>query len=147
MAVSRVTELRARLESAELRASQGDELRAALERTRDQLAHSQRYAEDCGRAMVRNPEVERWQGIARRLADAIRLTREYVEPKVALPARPGWSWYDAITEWSAAVGSPPADVIHPRPSPCCAATIKHESHSTIPYCSKCQRDIPDEFFA
>lgn len=32
---------------------------------------------------------------ARQAREALSLTREYVAPKVELPAVPGWSWYDA----------------------------------------------------
>lgn len=40
-----------------------------------------------------------WEAMADELAEAIRLTREYVEPKVRLPAIAGWSWHDALTRY------------------------------------------------
>ncbi len=36
--------------------------------------------------------------------EAIRLTREYVEPTVNLPAIEGWSWFDWVVWASAALG-------------------------------------------
>jgi hypothetical protein len=49
-----------------------------------------------------------WRSIADQLAEAIRLTREYVAPKVDLPALPGWSWYDAVTRYNEADSAPAA---------------------------------------
>ncbi len=65
------------------------EWREAAERWRDE------YHETL-RAMDGKDSAEQdWHSIARQLADAIWLTREYVGEDT-LPSQPGWSWYDAI---------------------------------------------------
>jgi hypothetical protein len=43
-----------------------------------------------------------WKAVAGQLAEAIRLTREYVG-EVALPAVEGWSWFDATGAYNSAV--------------------------------------------
>jgi hypothetical protein len=48
-----------------------------------------------------------WRSIAAQLAEAIRLTREYVGDDL-LPAQPGWSWYDAMQRFEQAGGPPDA---------------------------------------
>jgi len=42
-----------------------------------------------------------WRALAGELAEAIRLTREYVGEE-SLPAVPGWSWFDATQHFDAA---------------------------------------------
>ena len=44
-----------------------------------------------------------WQTIAYQAVEALRLTREYVEPKVSLPEIEGWSWYDATLAYRRAL--------------------------------------------
>jgi hypothetical protein len=47
--------------------------------------------------------------LIRELAEALRLTQEYVGPEV-LPPLPGWSWYDALESYKAYIkGSDLAD--------------------------------------
>lgn len=46
-----------------------------------------------------------WKAIADQLAEAIRLTREYVGEKT-LPAVSGWSWFDAMQAYHNACESP-----------------------------------------
>jgi hypothetical protein len=46
-----------------------------------------------------------WRSIAAQLAEAIRLTREYVGENM-LPAVPGWSWYDAMQRFEQASEPP-----------------------------------------
>lgn len=48
-----------------------------------------------------------WQAVAAQAVEALRLTREYVEPRVRLPALPGWSWFDATNAYLVAAGEPP----------------------------------------
>lgn len=50
-----------------------------------------------------------WQAIAYQAVEALRLTREYVEPKVALPEIEGWSWYDATLAYRRAVAEASCD--------------------------------------
>lgn len=58
------------------------------------------------RAVVENrlPEHGDWETVAMQLAEAIRLTREYVGDAV-LPAREGWAWFDALQEFEKVKGS------------------------------------------
>lgn len=44
-----------------------------------------------------------WRAIAYQAVEALRLTREYVEPKVSLPEIEGWSWWDATLAYHRAV--------------------------------------------
>lgn len=44
-----------------------------------------------------------WRAIATQAVEALRLTREYVEPTVKLPAIEGWSWYDATVAFNNAL--------------------------------------------
>ena len=48
-------------------------------------------------------ENERLRALLLQAREALRLTREYVAPKVELPAVPGWAWYDATVVIDAAL--------------------------------------------
>lgn len=64
-------------------------------------------ADEQGTGSLVNPEseleerVRAAESMALRLAEALRLTREYVGEE-ALPAIEGWSWYDALEAYKAA---------------------------------------------
>lgn len=53
------------------------------------------YAGDVG---VRSEQVIALEYLVDTLADALRVTQEYVGPGI-LPPLPGWSWFDALTEY------------------------------------------------
>jgi hypothetical protein len=48
---------------------------------------------------VRDEEVQQLRAAVAELAQAIRLTREYVGEEL-LPPVEGWSWYDALRRWA-----------------------------------------------
>lgn len=52
------------------------------------------------------------QSVIGQARDALRTTREYVQPKVNLPALPGWSWYDAYLECDRALQDDTTDDLH-----------------------------------
>lgn len=61
------------------------------------------------RVLAVPPAEPDWRLIAEKLAEAIRLTREYVG-EANLPALPGWSWYEATKRYEEAVAAvPPAE--------------------------------------
>lgn len=75
-----------------------------------------------GRALRRESEA---RVVAYRLAEALRLTREYVGAD-RLPAIEGWSWYDALRRyqrlepgytWEPAPHDPPRDDLPTAPGP------------------------------
>lgn len=47
--------------------------------------------------------------------EAMRLTREYAEPAVRLPATEGWSWFDWVTAAADALGEDVPDWVNPPP--------------------------------
>jgi hypothetical protein len=51
--------------------------------------------------------VARLRGVLTQVRQEIIWTREYVEPKVALPAIAGWSWFDAVSRIDAALADAP----------------------------------------
>ncbi len=56
--------------------------------------------------------VERLLSAGWRLVTAIDLTRQYVGYD-ALPALPGWSWFDAVEDWKRATGEVEARQVQP----------------------------------
>lgn len=48
-------------------------------------------------------DADRERALADRLAEALKFTAEYVGP-IVLAARPGWSWFDALTDYADARG-------------------------------------------
>lgn len=95
---------------------------------------------------VIEPELQQLREAVAELAQAIRLTREYVGADL-LPAIDGWSWYDALRRWAPEYlptdAEEPTDVAAPpQCSPACS-----EQHTYQPPCelAPARSDVGTEF--